>query len=83
MYGLGHANKCQDTLVLNRRRFIFLTNRALVASEYKKKVDKELAATDKAEKATKRKAAAEEKKAHPPAAKRARKNPVAVAEIVA
>ena len=44
---------------------------------------KELAATDKAEKATKRKAAAEEKKAHPPAAKRARKNPVAVAEIVA
>ena len=83
MYGLGHANKCRDTLVLNRRRFIFLTNRALVASEYKKKVDKELAATDKAEKATKRKAAAEEKKANPPAAKRARKNPVAVAEIVA
>ena len=62
MYGLGHTNKCRDTLVLNRRRFIFLTNRALVASEYKKKVDKELAATDKAEKATKRKATAEEKK---------------------
>ena len=54
-----------------------------MASEYKKKVDKELAAIDKAEKATKRKAAAEGKKANLPAPKRARKNSVAVAEIVA
>ena len=81
MYGLGHANKCRDTLVLNRCRFIFLTNRALVASEFKKKADKELAVSDKAEKATKKKSAIAKKKANPPAAKRARKNPVVVAEI--
>ena len=83
MYGVGSSDKCRDTLVLNRRRFVFLTNRALVASESKKKVDMELAASDKAEKATKRKAAVAEKRANPPAGKRAKKNPVVIAEIVA
>ena len=45
------------------------------------KVDKKLAASDKAEKATERKAAVAEKKANAPAAKRAKKNPVAATEI--
>lgn len=81
MYGVGSSNKCRDTLVLNRRRFVFLTNRVLVASESKKKVDKKLAASDKAEKATKRKVAVAEKKANPSAAKRAKKNPIVAAEI--
>ena len=81
MYGVGSSNKCRDALVLNRRRFVFLTNRALVASESNKKVDKELAASDNAEKATKRKVAVAEKKANPPAAKRAKKNPIVAAEV--
>ena len=69
-------NTCRDNLVLNRRRFIFLTNPALIVSEEQKRLDKLTAIDDKAEKAGKRKAAADERKANPKPKKIAKKNQV-------
>lgn len=69
----------RDGLVLNRRRFIFLTNLAFIAREDQKRVDKLNAVEDKKDKAVKRKAAAEIKRAKPPAAKRVKKNAPVVA----
>lgn len=84
MYGLDVDEKrCRDTLILNRRRFVFLTSPAVIASEIQKKNDKAALIDDKADKAAKRKAAAAEKKANPQPRKRAKKNQAVVSEIVA
>ena len=77
--GVIEQGRSRDDLVLNRRRFLFLTNPAFIAGEDQKRLDKLALAEDKKEKAVKRKAAAEERKLQPQAAKRAKKNPVAVA----
>lgn len=83
MYGLDADEKrCRDTLILNRRRFVFLTSPAVIASEIQKKNDKAALIDDK-DKAAKRKAAAAEKKANPQPRKRAKKNQAVVSEIVA
>ena len=57
----------------------FLTNAAFIVGEDKKRVDKLALAEDKKEKAVKIKAVAEERKLQPQAAKRVKKNPVAIA----
>ena len=80
--GVVDGGRCRDDLVLNRRRFLFLTNPAFIASEDKKREDKLSAANEKKEKAQKRKVAAEIKKAQPPPVKRVKKNPVAAAAVV-
>ena len=77
--GVIEPGRSRDNLVLNRRRFLFLTNPAFIAGEDKKREEKLALAEDKKEKAVKRKVAAEERKLQPPAAKRAKKNPVTVA----
>ena len=76
------TGKCRDDLVLNRRRFLFLTNPAFIAKEDHKRIEKLSAAEEKKEKAEKRKVAAEVKKAQPLPVKRAKKNPLAAVAVV-
>ena len=71
-----YGKKSRDDLVLNRRRFCFLTNPALIQREAAKATLKDAAVVEKADKAGKRKAAAEEKRLAPKPAKRARRNAV-------
>ena len=81
--GVVQDGRCRDDLVLNRRRFLFLTNPAFIASEDQKRIDKLSVVNVKKEKAEKRKIAAEIKKAQPPPAKRVKKNLVdAVTAVV-
>jgi hypothetical protein len=76
------GGRCRDDLVVNRRRFVFLTNPAFIASEDLKKENKMSAVKEKKEKAEKRNAAADIKKAKPPPVKRAKKNHVAAAAVI-
>jgi transposase len=75
--------KSKDDLVLNRRRFVFLTNPALIQKENDKRVAKENDVILKLDSKNKRKLAAEAKKLLPPAIKRAKKNAVVVPDIFA
>ena len=54
----GHYHKDRDSLVLNRRRCVFLTNPAVIASEDAKRIAKVAAADMKKENALKKKEAA-------------------------
>ena len=80
--GVVRDGRCRDDLVLNRRRFLFLTNPAFIASEDQKRIDKLSVVNVKKEKAEKRKIAAEIKKGQPPPAKRVKKNPADAAAAV-
>ena len=80
--GVVGGGRCRDDLVLNRRRFLFLTNPAFIASEDKKRLDKLAAVEDKKDKAEKRKFAAEARKVQPQPVKRAKKNVEVVAAAV-
>ena len=73
----------RDDLVLNRRRFCFLTHPSLIKREADKAGLKEAVAIEKADKVLKRKAAAEAKRMAPKPIKRARKNAPVVEPIVA
>ena len=65
--GVPEQGKCRDDLVMNRRRFLFLTNPGFIASEDQKRLDKVAFAEDKKGKAVERKLAAEVRKSsHPP-----------------
>jgi hypothetical protein len=78
------SKRGRDDLVLNRRRFCFLTNPFLIKREADKVLQKEAIAGEKADKVLKRKAAAEAKRLAPKPLKRARKNnPVIAADVVA
>jgi hypothetical protein len=79
----ANGKKCRDDLVLNRRRFVFLTNPTLILKENQKRLDKEAAASVALEKSNKRKKNAEAKKLNPPANKKLKKNAVVVADIIA
>ena len=80
--GVVEDGQSRDDLVLNRRIFFFLANLAFIAREDQKRVEKLNAVVDRKDKAAKRKAAAEIRKAKPPTAKRVRKDTV-VAAVVA
>jgi hypothetical protein len=77
------GKKSKDDLVLNRRRYVFLTNPKLIQKENQKRLDKETAALVALDNKNKRKLASDAKKLNPPAPKRAKKNAVVVAEIIA
>ena len=79
---IAETGKCRDDLVLNRRRFLFLTKPAFIPREDQKRIDKLSAAEEKKDKAEKRKVAAEVKKAQPLPVKRAKKNPLAAVAVV-
>lgn len=79
--GLVEDGRSRDDLVLNRRRFLFLTNLAFIAREDQKRVEKLNAVEEKNDKAVKRKAAEEIRKAKPLAAKRVRKDNVVAAVV--
>lgn len=51
----GHYNKDRDNLVLNRRRYVFLTNPAVITSEDAKRLAKVAAVDLKKDNALKRK----------------------------
>ena len=72
----------RDDLVLNRRRFCFLTHPSLIKREADKVVQKEAVVVEKAEKALKRKADAEAKRLAPKPVKRARKNARVIDAVV-
>jgi hypothetical protein len=78
-----NGKKSRDDLVLNRRRYVFLTNVKLIQKENQKRLDKTTAASDAFDKKMKRKLASDAKKSNPPEVKRAKKNAVVVAEIIA
>lgn len=83
MDNMSRANgRCIDDLVLNRRRFVFVTNCAFIASEDDKKLAKEALETEKVAKAVKRKADAELKKQNPKPNKRAKKAGVVAVEDI-
>ena len=69
--------------MLNRRRFCFLTHPSLIKREADKAGLKEAVAIEKADKALKRKAAAEAKRLAPKPAKRAKKNAAVIEAVVA
>ena len=81
----GHYNKDRDNLVLNRRRYVFLTNPAVITSEDAKRLAKVAAVELKKDNALKRKdAAAARLAAGVVPSKRAKKNvAVEAAEIPA
>lgn len=66
------GRKSRDDLVLNRRRYCFLTHPSLIKREADKAGVKEAVAVEKAENVLKRKAAAEAKRLAPKPAKRAK-----------
>ena len=72
----------RDDLVLNRRRFCFLIHPSLIKREADKAGLKEAVAIEKADKALKRKAAAEAKRLAPKPAKRAKKNAAVIEAVV-
>lgn len=77
-----HYHADRDKLVLNRRRFVFLTSTEVIASEDKKRQDKVDAGLQRVEKAAKRKIAAEEKKANGGLPKkRAKKNAALIPDL--
>lgn len=81
--GVVAEGRSRDDLVLNRRRFLFLTNLAFIIKEDQKRLDKVTAAEEKTDQARKRKAAAEARKANPPAPKRQKSSAVVAADVVA
>ena len=85
--GMGDATAAgrrpRDELVLNRRRFCFLTHPSLVMREAQKVDEKEAAAEERAVKAAKRKSDAEARRLNPPAKKARRNAAVAVVADVA
>ena len=72
------GSRSRDELVLNRRRFCFLTHPSLVMREAQKADEKGAAVEVKALKAAKRKSDAEAKRLNPPAKKARRNAAVAV-----
>jgi hypothetical protein len=77
------GQKSKDDLVLNRRRYVFLTNPTLIQKENQKRLDKANAASVALDNKNKRKLASDARKLNPPVAKRAKKNAEVVAEIIA
>lgn len=77
------GKKSRDELVLNRRRFCFLTHPSLVMREAQKADEKGVVLEDRALKAAKRKSDAEARRLNPPAKKARRNAAVAVVAHVA
>jgi hypothetical protein len=77
------GKKSRDDLVLNRRRYVFLTHPKLIEKENQKRLQKANAASVALDNKNERKLASDAKKLNPPSVKRAMKNAVVIAEIIA